>query len=500
MSAVPWPTTRLSVFFSADHRSGTVSAALRVGSIVRLAAGIYTADVGAPRAEVVRNNVWKILARVVPDAVLSDRTAADGGRVAPELFVVSNQRTTDLNLPGVVIRPRPGQVDVDSDWPWAEGVRMSSHARTLVDNLAPSRSRDGRVARTLSRAELEDWLVGKYRSQPSRERWLADLRRDALGLAERFGVEERAEEIVELIGAVAGTREVSRDVSPGLAAHMSGRGFDDHRVGLFERCAGSLVNIPYDLDVPDRLPTREAGIQTLLFFEAYFSNFIEGTEFTIEEAEQIVSSGTVPPARPADGHDILGTYEALSVPALTDVTGTGYEEFVDLLRARHRLIMSGRPGSGPGEWKTQPNQAGSFRFVDPGLVDGTLQRGFSLAGSVPPGFRRAVYLAFVVSEVHPFTDGNGRVARASMNAELSAVGQSRLIVPTVWRNEYMQALRQASRNEQFDHMARVFAHAWRWTAVMPWDDRAALDGAFEATNALMDSTEAQESGRQLVLL
>ncbi|MBI2709993.1 MAG: hypothetical protein HYX34_09895 [Actinobacteria bacterium] len=42
--------------------------------------------------------------------------------------------------------------------------------------------------------------------------------------------------------------------------------------------------------------------------------------------------------------------------------------------------------------------------------------------------------------------------------------------------------------------ARTLAHAWRWTAGMPWRDRAAVDGYLAATNALTDSTDAERSG------
>ena len=43
----------------------------------------------------------------------------------------------------------------------AEGLRMSSQARILVDNLAVTHGRSGRTPRTLSLAELEDWLAAK---------------------------------------------------------------------------------------------------------------------------------------------------------------------------------------------------------------------------------------------------------------------------------------------------------------------------------------------------
>jgi Fic family protein len=37
---------------------------------------------------------------------------------------------------------------------------------------------------------------------------------------------------------------------------------------------------------------------------------------------------------------------------------------------------------------------------------------------------------FLISEVHPFDDGNGRVARAFMNAELVAAGHCRILIPS----------------------------------------------------------------------
>jgi len=61
-----------------------------------------------------------------------------------------------------------------------------------------------------------------------------------------------------------------------------------------------------------------------------------------------------------------------------------------------------------------------------------------------PGIARALYVMLVVSEVHPFTDGNGRVARLMMNAELSAVGDARIVTPNVFRNEYISSLRRVS--------------------------------------------------------
>lgn len=86
-----------------------------------------------------------------------------------------------------------------------------------------------------------------------------------------------------------------------------------------------------------------------------------------------------------------------------------------------------------------------------------------------------------------------------MNVELSAVEQSRIVVPIVFRNEYLTALRVLSREGRCGVFARTLACVWRWTAAMPWHDRAATRGRLASTNALLDSTDAERSGVRLEL-
>lgn len=40
-------------------------------------------------------------------------------------------------------------------------------------------------------------------------------------------------------------------------------------------------------------------------------------------------------------------------------------------------------------------------------------------------------MKFLISEIHPFNDGNGRLARIMMNAELVAENEEKIIIPTV---------------------------------------------------------------------
>ncbi len=66
------------------------------------------------------------------------------------------------------------------------------------------------------------------------------------------------------------------------------------------------------------------------------------------------------------------------------------------------------------------NQFGTLIFVAPEDVHGTLAEGFRIYQRLSEPLHRAIFMMFLVSEVHPFADGNGRVARIMMNAELLA--------------------------------------------------------------------------------
>jgi hypothetical protein len=498
--STPWPTASGSVFFGDVASPATLSRATSDGRIRRLALGLYSADLDASPEALVERNLWDIVARFAPDAVVADRTAAANGQpVDGALFVVSSSRARALTLPGLTVIPRPGPPALGDDLPWTGGLHITSDARTLVDNLVLSRARAGRLARTLSRDEIDGWLVDKGRLRE--DGYLDDLRANALDVADRLGVPERREAIEEVIAAAVSPRLVRRTSSrlPAATARSGGRPADADRVRRFAELAQYLAaSVPDDLPETIAAPDGETE-GTLPFFEAYFSNFIEGTEFTLEEAERIVTSGQVIPSRTEDAHDMLGTYAMVADPADRVAVPHNPEDLLGLLRRRHRSVMQGRPENRPGDLKQRRNQAGSYVFVEPNLVEGTLIEGFARLDGLPSGFARAAFQLFAVSEVHPFDDGNGRVARATMNAELSAVGQARIVIPISYRSEYQEALRGLSRDGECEPYVRMLAHAWRWTAAMPWHDRSATLGQLAATHALLDPIDATRMKVRLTL-
>ena len=83
--------------------------------------------------------------------------------------------------------------------------------------------------------------------------------------------------------------------------------------------------------------------------------------------------------------------------------------------------------------------------MEPELVRGTLHQGSTYYTALEHPLARASVMMFIVSEVHPFDDGNGRLARIMANAELVRGGLSRLIITTSYRQDYLRALRRLSR-------------------------------------------------------
>jgi hypothetical protein len=206
-------------------------------------------------------------------------------------------------------------------------------------------------------------------------------------------------------------------------------------------------------------------VKNKAFFESYFSNYIEGTTFEVNEAEAIIFDKNIPANRPKDAHDIAGTFEIVSDLGEMRRTPNDFDELIRLVRSRHGTMMRQRPEVEPGQFKTAPNRAGDTQFVHPDYVRGTLRKGWELYQGLAAGLPRAIFIMFLVTDVHPFVDGNGRISRVMMNAELVSVGQSSIIIPTVFRDDYLLTLRALSRRnraipliqsliraQQFSHM------------------------------------------------
>ncbi len=480
------------IIFAGDLPDSTIHDRVASKKLVRLARGIYTTDNSADPREVVRRSWQEIVGRRFAEAVVTDRSAVWAQPHDGYLFVTSS-RDGILELPGLTVVSRKGPGALEGDISLGAGVHLASRPRALLDNTRPTRKRSDRPPATMSRSELADWIDHLCALDGGDQ--VSAYRDTAEGLASALGASQtRVEALNEIVGAALGTRDESSG-SVALKARSAGVPFDQGRIRRFELLANHLRGV---LTTHPALAADASRRVTLPFWEAYFSNFIEGTEFTPEEAERIVFDGEVPAARPEDAHDVRSAYQLVSNQVELRRRTTTSDEFLDLLRAWHRTILGGRPDKRPGEFKRYPNQAGTTTFVTPDLVEGTLRRGYGILESLTTPTQRGTFAAFLVAEVHPFDDGNGRLARAVMNAEYVAGDEQRAVIPTISRIDYLRSLRRLSRQDHPDLFVTYLDRIRRWTSRIDWSTLTVARAQLDQTNAFADANDAEDRGLQLL--
>ena len=480
-------------FVSSAGISAQVSRAVRAGQLRKIGSRLYTRNLIDTPEVITQRHLWSLLASYVPGALIADRTAlelapADDGSI----FVVSD-RDKDLVLPGVILRSRPGVAAQPDDRPFmGQDLRLSSQARAFLDNLSPSRRSKTGVSRTLPRAQVEARLDGLAHAGGAVD--LNRLRDEARRIAPSIDRNDEFAALDALIGRLLGTRDAPL-LDDGARARAHGQAYDPSRLERLQLLRNELQGTaPVFRPASDR---TSDGRASLAFYEAYFSNFIEGTEFEVSEAADIVFRNAISRDRPADAHDIQGTWSLVSDPVEMARRPRNADDLISLLKSRHATLMAGRPEKSPGVFKQRSNRAGMTIFVAPAEVEGTLRRGFDIYRTLETPFARAVYMMFLVAEVHPFVDGNGRLARIMMNAELVRAGEERILIPTIYRTNYLSALRALSGVDNPTPLVRTLDFAQRWVASIDWRDVDSTYQALEATHAFMDPNAADDAGIRL---
>jgi hypothetical protein len=375
--------------------------------------------------------------------------------------------------------------------PMPAGLFLSGPVRQLVENV-PRPGRPTVPPRAAGLAAVEDTIEAAARSGGAGAvlRMLENL--DVIGGA--FGNRE-VDLVRRRLAALVGTAMQDAPASARYAARLHGQPYDQARLDLLTDLVGTLQQTP---PVPRPALGDPARWAWEPFFEAYFSNFIEGTEFGVEEARRIAVDGVEFFDRPKDAHDVSATFRLVSDPTLAGRTATSGQDLLDLLRAHHATLMAARPEKNPGRFKQQANYAGGYRFADPETVEGTLLRGFDVLSVVADPFQRAVAMMLLLTEVHPFNDGNGRLARILANAELTRAGQVRIVVPTSYRNNYLAGLVGASnRAGQGQTLISVLDFAQRWTGAVDWTTYEGAHAQLQAANAYVDPGVAENTGQRL---
>jgi hypothetical protein len=460
----------------------------KTGKIRRLVPGLYTDNLSDQVERVIRRGAMMIASALFPDAVLTGRSgielqpAKQGDQEVLFLSDGGSRRNVDVGPLQFRFDGRQGKME--GDLPYLGKLYRASAARALLENLAPSRARGSAITRTLGQAGVER-LIEKVCLREGEAR-LNELRDEARTIASTLGLDKEYETLSGIIGTLLGSRNVTL-VTGLLRARAAGSPWD-------QDCLNRMVLLRRHLEtiaLPERPDTSTApgAREALSFVEAYFSNYIEGTRFLVNEAKEIVFDRRVPEKRPLDGRDVLETFKQVAALGKLPQRQLKWLDLREELLSRHGDLMGGRPDKLPGKFKIEPHGAGNTVFVDPGLVEGTLAAGVDLLADVTSPFARALLIHFLLTDVHPFADGNGRISRIMMNKELVVAGHSGIVIPSVHREEYLDTLRQLSRSDRSDGLVRLLDFCQRVTAAATAKDFDEAIAVWASTYAFQDANE-----------
>jgi hypothetical protein len=464
--------------------SKQITKLLSAGVIRKIAPRVYSSNLEEPIEGIIRRNLFQILGTLYPGTMLSHRSAFEFQPTKTGQIFLTTSYTKKVKLPGITIQFLSGPSPIEGDNKFSGELYASQKARAFLENLQVSKKL-GSASKCLSLPEIEERLEQIIRVNGEDE--INKLRDQARVISKQLEMPKEFEKLNRLISALLTTKTSKILSSPLAKARAFGKPYDPARLELFETLFRELKNTEF--------PYREeknntpASFRNFAFFESYFSNYIEGTVFEIDEAKKIIQTNKPLPSRNDDSHDVLGTYQIVSNKKEMKITPSTPEEFLKIISLRHSILLSARLDKNPGLFKDKNNFAGSTAFVDFNLVMGTLIQSYDFYSALDHPFAKAAYMMFVMSEVHPFLDGNGRIARVMMNAELVKAGQSKIIIPTVYREDYMGALKKFTKQRKCDTYIKMLQRAHEFSANVYSENMDDMQEYLTSCNAFIEDAE-----------
>ena len=248
-----------------------------------------------------------------------------------------------------------------------------------------------------------------------------------------------------------------------------------------------IGQLKVELDAFRPFPPEVVGrVEQKLRLESnYHSNAVEGNSLTLGETRSLILHGLTANGKPIRDHlDIKGHDEA--VKAIDEAVKRKDALNEVFIRNLHKVLLKepyeidavtpdGQPTKRRitiGSYKTQPNNVRTstgeeFYFTPPDQVKPAMSdliewyRKIEIENEHPIVIAATFHYRFV--RIHPFDDGNGRMARLLMNLILIKHGYTVAIVPIEERTRYINSLEEADKIEDLTQFISYIAHCCEYT-------------------------------------
>lgn len=447
------------------------------GNLVSLAPGIFSNDTVTEPGAQIRANVVKVIEFLRPGSTISHASALlpDMGASEGVVIVTDPAMKNDPylhELPGLKLLSTPGLPALPSDTSISANLHISSRGRAILENLE-----DNRINKKLGRPKqlpldrLESVIlklaphqedvdgldaVVTLSNKESHGHWdievqrFRDLQQSVQSTQNRSSPLHRSSDVDW--ARIESLEKFSIEIKRGI--HGNQRYHE-----------GGLPKFP---NHPSHTDNR---FHNLSFFESYFSNYIEGTEFEPDEAYEIATSINPNIYEAKDGHDIRALFELYSKPEDFLRPDKSAQDYLKNLKVWHEVFgnHADKKKIHPGKFKDRANRVGGIFFTDPHQVEKTLIKAWEMGQELAKEpFDHAIFRAISTVAIHPFLDGNGRITRLASSSLLAQHGLMRPIIPTVFREDYILAL-QAYSNGDYTPVIKMYSRAMELTCSIPFE-------------------------------
>lgn len=452
--------------FATDTNRRLLAAKESRGELVRIHAGIYSVDLSTPHEVQIRAHLDEIVRHTGWKGRLAWASALPGQEGQGTVHLVGD-RARALDIGGVALR-MAGPTRATQGCPvqpWQGKIERPTFWAAIMENLW-QRNPDERSNPDRALKCLDQWME-RTAARVGETQALVLARDELMQTASHFGRPDAAQ-------------ATDNAIADWVQHHP---GFERYDWNLIRRVmrAGQTIVLGGNRH-EQRLAWTCEETEHRAFFEAYFTNFIEGTRLDLHEAYGLTED---PPRRlnahPKDEHDVAAMLAMIRNN--TERLGLSLDEhsadtwIESLLSTHDKLFTHRKKEVMSGHFKDAVNRVGNTVFTAPDQVVGSLRKIHALLLDMPRSAQRATLAHNAFVSVHPFNDGNGRTARLLLNAERELAGHDRLIVPQYWRSDYLDGLK--SWSGQGD-LAASLAVADRLTQIgrqVPWSSSLAEIGA-----------------------
>jgi Fic family protein len=202
--------------------------------------------------------------------------------------------------------------------------------------------------------------------------------------------------------------------------------------------------------------SNEALVQVKEYYKiglTYASNALEGNTLSLIETKIVLEDGITIGGKPLKDHyETVGHAKAFD-EILKLAKNVNFTE--DDIKLLHKLFYEKIDSDKAGKYRTsQVIITGSDvelpkpEELNEKMHEFILQLPKLKAELHPVEYAAIVHIIFV--NIHPFTDGNGRVARLLMNLALLQTGYNIVVIPPVVRADYIYALQETNKGNNTD--------------------------------------------------